>query len=200
MVPLLAMQPAKSSAGPAEQTALPQKTRTKDEKWKDYKTDMKSLRANLLARPVASGSGTSGRARDISPRAGLDVNADTRIIQYIDRAKLRRTTYGASVPLSDAQPPRLPMPEAMAAARVEPSYGPGQSLFAKMTGSVSGGETDAAKGRRMGSVIEVKTTDRRGAGLGSGAMRTGVEQVANAQTDWRSAARDRRWQDVQGRP
>ena len=194
-MPLMAVERPKVQSIPS---CDQQQTRTKDEKRKDYKSDMKSLRANLLSRPIASGSGSSSRSatREVSPTAEPHpIDNVAAPVQYIDRAKLRRTTYGASQPLSDLQPSRnLPVASAKASAPVEPTYGPGQALFAKMTGST---QDQAERDRKMGSIIEVKTTDRKGAGLGSGTMRTGVEQVASQSSDWRGAARDRRWQDAQ---
>lgn len=196
LVPLLEQLPVKANQAQSVQEESPQqKTRTKDEKWKDYKSDMKSLRANLLSRPIASGSASSSRPaiRDVSPSTTPAVE-ESRPVQYIDRAKLRRTTYGSSQPLSDAQPARRSTAlEAKPVATVEPSYGMGQALFAKM----SRHEQDEEGQRQMGSIIEVKTTDRKGAGLGSGTMRKGVDEVANQSTDWKGAARDRRWQDAQ---
>lgn len=194
MVPLLSLQTAKATVSTASDAPMPQTTRTKDEKWMDYKNDMKSLRANLLSRPIASTSGTAGRqSRDRSPPSGSDQASIAAPMQYIDRAKLRRTTYGGSQPLSDAQPARMFMPEAKPAAPAEASYGPGQAMFARMASS----RQDDGDQRKMGSVIELKTAGMNGAGLGSGAMRTGVEQIASGSVDWKSTARDRRWQDAQ---
>jgi DUF917 family protein len=50
---------------------------------------------------------------------------------------------------------------------------------------------------KVGQVIEVRRTVNKGAGLGS-AMLSGVENVAETQSDWRDAGRDRRWQEVFG--
>lgn len=140
--------------------------------------------------------------------------------RYVDRAKLRRSIHPPQHGLSDADPPqgkrnRLSSPSlpSNSAARItEPSYGPGAALFEKMmkqsnsgayistdeikgSSDAEGSNSAASKPKEMGKVIQVRTMAERSAGLGSGAVREGVEQHTGT-TDWRDAARQRRWKEA----
>lgn len=204
------------------------KTFTKEEKKHNFRTNMQSLRKNLLAGGVSAplpgpskATAAKGPEMTSDPCRGDsgDESSSTSIQapRYVDRAKLRRSIHPPQHGLSDADPPqgkrsRLSSPSSMAPPRQsEPSYGPGAALFQKMmmgdsdtgnTDEIEGGttgisviQTSKQKEVKMGKVIEVRTMAERTAGLGSGAVREGVEQHADP-VDWRDTARQRRWREA----
>lgn len=256
LVPLTSTQPAGSAVSETEKAATSyadNRAKTKDEKWQDYKSDLKSLKASLLA----SADGGQGRGMHASGGGKRKAHAPGSVAegsgqpisegrgkaspeaQYLDRAKARRRVHGPSMPTPFLRTPTISAGPTISAppVPVPPSYGPGQALFAKMM-SGSGTAASAAPSlsstslhsssalgvvpppasehsatqppismqpqRQMGKVVEVRTTERRGAGLGSGTMREGVESFASqagpsssgAKIDWRDTAKERRWKEV----
>lgn len=214
------------------------KTFSKEEKRQNFRTNMQSLRKNLLASGGGGGGGAAPRSsnpkvqepttRNPSATTSGDDSSTATLDEaprYVDRAKLRRSIHPPQHGLSDADPPhsskrsRLSSPSSHAigpTAPAEPSYGPGAALFQKMmqgdsasaqgSMSESGGPVNSTDGPRaeyipkpkevrMGKVIEVRTMAERTAGLGSGAVREGVEQHG-APADWRDVARQRRWREA----
>jgi hypothetical protein len=228
---LLPSNASLQALAPSEHTA---KTFTKEEKQQKFRTDMKSLRKNLL-----TGGGAASTYKTVPPptkrmekapttstsdnatEEGTDSSSKEETLKYVDRAKLRRKMHpDIAGPQQQAQTPKRSrtLSSPPASQRSEPSYGPGAALFQKMlstggnssiistdTGSASdsgGGihsfsdaQYNALPERSMGKIIEVKTMEDRKAGLGSGAIRTGVEQQGES-TDWRDTARQRRWREA----
>lgn len=203
----------------------PAAIRSKEEKQVDFKNDLKSLRRQMLS----SGSNSSSYSHNKNPakkrkmdasdnsasRASADSGAATPSNAvgpsqpaYIDRAKLRRALHPAAESESvqaSRSTSRDASPSTATVRPVEPSYGPGQALYQKMLGqsSQSAMPTAAPSPKAMGDVIQVRTTQTRNAGLGHGELVSGVENIGSNQqldrTDWRARARDRRWQELQGR-
>ncbi|KAK9899932.1 hypothetical protein P389DRAFT_207527 [Cystobasidium minutum MCA 4210] len=213
------------------------KTFTKEEKRQNFRSNMQSLRKNLLTGGGSSSSSRSApqlakryRTQDTSRpesvnNSGDDSNLSASEVEqqprYVDRAKLRRSIHPPQHGLSDADPPHLSKRSKVVsppARPIEPSYGPGAALFQKMLSNsasgdaggnvdtnVSGGSgnesatsvkrSEQQKEVKMGKVIEVRTMAERSAGLGSGAIREGVEQHASP-VDWKVAARQRRWREA----
>ena len=254
LVPLTTTQPEGSGISETDKAATSyadNRAKTKDEKWQDYKSDLKSLRASLLAGTdggQARGGHTSGggkrRRKDRAADSALEESGQpvsegegkaSPEPQYLDRAKARRKVHGSSTPQPFLRAPTVSAGPTISAPPVPlpPSYGPGQALFAKMMMSGSGTAVPAPASfastsvqstsasqpvfqpasvhpldatqpqRQMGKVVEVRTTERRGAGLGSGTMREGVESFAGqagsiggAKADWRDSAKERRWKEV----
>lgn len=137
------------------------KTLSKEEKRQNFRSNMHSLRKNLLAgggsAPLSQSSTKHAKARTralegsgnqfASTTAGNSEEDDQQSTasmevtpRYVDRAKLRRSIYPPQHGLSDADPPhsaskrsRLSSPAQGGSAKpVEPSYGPGAALFQKM--------------------------------------------------------------------
>lgn len=259
LVPLTTTQPAGSTITEIEKAATSyadNRAKTKDEKWQDYKSDLKSLKASLLA--GAGGGQGLGQGRGVHTSGGgkrkdraSDLVAEgsgqsfsegegkaSQKPQYLDRAKARRKVHGPSMPHPPLRTSTISAGPTISAppVPVPPSYGPGQALFAKMmSGSTAAAAAAASPSstlgqstsapysaspsafediatqpsgapqpqRQMGKVIEVRTTERRGAGLGSGTMREGVESfagqagnVGGSKIDWRDSAKERRWKEV----
>ena len=183
----------------------------------DHKKDMRSLRASLLSKPAASVQTTVADAPSARPPIPV-INSDLDTLQesptnsaYVDRAKLRRSLYPASHGLSDAQPPSLANDSPLSSAplqktgNIEPSYGMGSALYARMVSIPSGDEeqqSDPLNTRSMGYVIDVATTATKGAGIGSGMVR-GVETIGRSGmvggADWRERGKERRWRDAEAR-
>ena len=257
LVPLTTTQPEGSGISETDKAATSyadNRAKTKDEKWQDYKSDLRSLKASLLAgagggqgqgRGVHASGG--GKRKDRAPDSfaegsGQSISDGEGKVspepQYLDRAKARRKVHGPMMPQPSLRAPAISAGPTISAppVPVPPSYGPGQALFAKMMSgstaaapaaaslsstsaqstsapypaSISALEYSATQSsdasqtqRQMGKVVEVRTTERIGAGLGSGAMREGVESfagqagnVGGSKVDWRDSAKERRWKEV----
>lgn len=182
---------------------------TKEDKKLGHKRDIKALRERMLVVSAASPENASGgitkrqktteKAEAAEPESqrsngAVDEEKTSSAPMYIDRAKMRRSAYGASRVSSSrpaSPPPSLPAPTHT--LPVAPSYGPGAILYSKMGMSAAASHPEDTT--RMGKVIEVRTTSTAGAGIGSGGMVRGVENVAG---DWRSKGRERMRERYEG--
>lgn len=168
--------------------------RSKEQKWQDFKSDMKSLRSAMLSGDAQSGAQSTAEVPSL--RAGQPESAVPQRA-YIDRAKMRRQAHGSPLPQrpSTNQSHRRisPVPEARSAA---PTYGIGQALLNKMTKPVPSNHDNATSktATRLGTVVEVRTSGVTGAGIGSGRLIQSVEEIALRNAQPGSQLQDKRQQ------
>ncbi|MBW0519572.1 hypothetical protein O181_059287 [Austropuccinia psidii MF-1] len=108
--------------------------------------------------------------------------------QYLDRAKLRRQTHGASkvTKTPSSHPIDLkPKPQTVQ----NETMGRGAMMLAKL----GGGTEEISK---MGKIVEAKTLGNHQAGLGSKEMMIGVEKISEPK-DWRQEAKLANWRRYQ---
>ena len=196
--------------------AIMNESRSKEQKVVDHKKNMQTLRADLLSKPtqpmprIAAFDAAVASPAIAMPEAPLATNHASL---YVDRAKLRRSLYPSSYGLSDAQPPSDETNSLQTASRnpqklgrVEPNYGMGSSLYARMASFPSSPPQDndeyahiskkIRSERCMGQVIDVVTTSVKGAGVGSDMIR-GVEtyNIRGSDGDWKDKGKERRWRE-----